>query len=84
MNSIPTKQKSPAHQYQMTTFVNFVGEARPPFDGIIQRLASLNCGDQAHKRAPAIVSVDIPSGWHVDEGEIDGQGIKPDMLVCVS
>lgn len=56
---------------------------QPPFDGIIQSLASLNRHDHTHKRSPAIVSVDIPSGWNVDEGDVDGQGIKPDMLVCI-
>ncbi|RWR92479.1 pyridoxine/pyridoxamine 5'-phosphate oxidase 1, chloroplastic isoform X1 [Cinnamomum micranthum f. kanehirae] len=60
------------------------GEPRRPFDGIIQRLASLNCHDHTHKRSPAIVSVDIPSGWNVDEGDVGGQGIKPDMLVSLT
>lgn len=31
---------------------------------------------------PAIISVDIPSGWHVEEGDVSGEGINPDMLVC--
>lgn len=35
-----------------------------------------------HKKSPAIVSVDIPSGWHVEEGDLSSEGIKPDMLVC--
>ncbi|XXG86501.1 hypothetical protein AAC387_Pa11g1384 [Persea americana] len=60
------------------------GEPRRPLDGIIQWLASLNCHDQTHKRSPAIVSVDIPSGWNVDEGDIGGQGIKPDTLVSLT
>lgn len=38
--------------------------------------------DQIDKKRPFIVSVDIPSGWHVEEGDVDGTGIKPDMLVC--
>lgn len=37
---------------------------------------------QARQKPPVIVSIDIPSGWHVEEGDIDGEGIKPDMLVC--
>ncbi|KAF4378325.1 hypothetical protein G4B88_015896 [Cannabis sativa] len=36
------------------------------------------------KKTPAIVSVDIPSGWHVEEGDIGGEGIKPDMLVSLT
>ena len=39
--------------------------------------------DQVNKKKLVIVSVDIPSGWHVEEGDVDGEGIKPDMLVMV-
>lgn len=34
--------------------------------------------------SPVIVSVDIPSGWHVEDGDVSGEGIKPDMLVMFS
>jgi NAD(P)H-hydrate repair Nnr-like enzyme with NAD(P)H-hydrate epimerase domain len=44
-------------------------------------LVSLSDIQNPDKR-PAIVSIDIPSGWHVEEGDVDG-GIKPDMLVSV-
>lgn len=56
------------------------GTPRPPFDELINRLVSLSAIDNSAKR-PAIVSVDIPSGWHVEEGDINGGGFKPDMLV---
>ena len=60
-----------------------IGCPRPPFDDLIQRLVSLHGIDNAPKRKPAIISVDIPSGWHVEEGDVYGDGIKPDMLVSI-
>lgn len=61
--------------------MNPSGAPRPPFDNLIQRLVSLHRGDTAGRKSPVIVSVDIPSGWHVQEGDVSGEGIKPDMLV---
>lgn len=60
-----------------------VGSPRPPFDDLIQRLVSLHGTNNAPKRKPAIISVDIPSGWHVEEGDVNSDGIKPDMLVSI-
>ncbi|KAG6488121.1 hypothetical protein ZIOFF_056879 [Zingiber officinale] len=31
--------------------------------------------------AVVVVSIDIPSGWHVEEGDITSEGREPDMLV---
>ncbi|CAG7881429.1 unnamed protein product [Brassica rapa] len=56
---------------------SFHGAPRPPFDDIIRRLQTL-------QKRPVIVSVDIPSGWHVEEGDHEGGGIKPDMLVSLT
>ncbi|KAJ7958949.1 NAD(P)H-hydrate epimerase [Quillaja saponaria] len=62
----------------------FHGAPRPPFDNLIGRLVCLhNYGDRGQK-SPVIVSVDIPSGWHVEEGDVSGEGIKPDMLVSLT
>ncbi|GAB2271392.1 Pyridoxine/pyridoxamine 5'-phosphate oxidase 1, chloroplastic [Dionaea muscipula] len=63
---------------------SFHGNPRPPFDDLIQRLVELHSYDQAHEKSPVIVSVDIPSAWHVEEGDIGGEGIKPDMLVSLT
>ncbi|XP_050252214.1 pyridoxine/pyridoxamine 5'-phosphate oxidase 1, chloroplastic isoform X2 [Quercus robur] len=63
---------------------SFHGTPRPPFDDLIQRLVSLQDHDQTHQKSPVIVSIDIPSGWHVEEGDIGGEGIKPDMLVSLT
>ncbi|GFZ10250.1 hypothetical protein Acr_21g0008490 [Actinidia rufa] len=53
---------------------------RPPFDDLIQRLLSLQIHDRLHQESPVVVSIDIPSGWHVEEGDINRGGLKPDML----
>lgn len=62
---------------------NRPGSPRPPFDDLIQRLVSLSNHNQIGQKRPVIVSVDIPSGWHVEEGDVNGTGIKPDLLVCL-
>ncbi|GMY07002.1 pyridoxine/pyridoxamine 5'-phosphate oxidase 1, chloroplastic isoform X1 [Fagus crenata] len=63
---------------------SFHGTPRPPFDDLIQRLVSLRDSDQTRQKSPVIVSVDIPSGWHVEEGDVGGEGIKPGMLVSLT
>ncbi|KAK2992091.1 hypothetical protein RJ640_023474 [Escallonia rubra] len=63
---------------------SFSGTPRPPFDELIRRLLSLGNHDKTQKESPIIVSVDIPSGWHVEEGDTTGEGIKPDMLVSLT
>jgi NAD(P)H-hydrate repair Nnr-like enzyme with NAD(P)H-hydrate epimerase domain len=65
-----------------SSFLIPLGTPRPPFDDLIQRLVSLRDYDQTRQKSPVIVSVDIPSGWHVEEGDVGGEGIKPGMLVC--
>ncbi|CAN6480254.1 unnamed protein product [Victoria cruziana] len=62
---------------------SFHGEPRPPFDILIQRLIDLKNVDYGRKMPP-IVSIDIPSAWHVDDGDLSGRGIKPDMLVSLT
>ena len=59
---------------------NTSGSPRPPFDNLIQKLVCVNKYDQTREKSSVIVSVDIPSGWHVERGG-GVEGIKPDMLV---
>lgn len=33
---------------------------------------------------PTIASVDCPSGWHVDNGDESGDGLRPDMLISLT
>ncbi|KAK1278895.1 hypothetical protein QJS04_geneDACA019645 [Acorus gramineus] len=63
---------------------SFHGTPRPPFDDLIQRLIYLRGLISPSQKSPVIVSVDIPSGWHVEEGDINEEGIKPDMLVSLT
>ncbi|KAK4437157.1 Pyridoxine/pyridoxamine 5'-phosphate oxidase 1, chloroplastic [Sesamum alatum] len=64
---------------------SFQGNPRPPFDDLITSLASLSAHYyHEHEKSPVIVSVDIPSGWHVEDGDRSGDGIKPDMLVSLT
>ncbi|KAG7612461.1 Pyridoxine 5'-phosphate oxidase dimerization C-terminal [Arabidopsis suecica] len=63
---------------------SFHGAPRPPFDDLIRRLVSLQNYEQTLQKHPVIVSVDIPSGWHVEEGDHEDGGIKPDMLVSLT
>jgi len=52
---------------------SFKGPIRSPFDMIIQKLCSCT---------KPIASIDIPSGWDVDNGKI-GEGIEPDTLISL-
>lgn len=63
---------------------SFNGMPRPPFDGLMHGLVSARKHDQMFQRSPVIVSVDIPSGWHVEKGDVNSEGIKPDMLVSLT
>ncbi|WOG98887.1 hypothetical protein DCAR_0418233 [Daucus carota subsp. sativus] len=59
---------------------SFHGTPRPPFDELIQRLVHQRIISQGSP----VISIDIPSGWHVEDGDISGEGIKPDMLVSLT
>ncbi|KAL0318392.1 UNVERIFIED_CONTAM: Pyridoxine/pyridoxamine 5'-phosphate oxidase 1, chloroplastic [Sesamum angustifolium] len=63
---------------------SFHGSPRPPFDDLIRRMVALGTPNEKNKKSPVIVSVDIPSGWHVEEGDVSGEGIKPDMVVSLT
>lgn len=52
---------------------SFRGDVRPPFDTIIDMLRSVSV---------PIASVDIPSGWNVENG--NSNGIKPDVLISLT
>lgn len=63
---------------------SFHGTPRSPFDDLIQRLVSLSILEGTTGKSVPIVSVDIPSGWHVEQGDINGEGLKPNMLVSLT
>lgn len=62
----------------------FPGNPRSPFDSLIRRLVSIRNQQLTHEKAAVIISVDIPSGWHVEEGDVCDEGIEPDMLVSLT
>lgn len=56
---------------------SFKGQPRPPFASMLQAL-------QAASPAVKLVSVDIPSGWDVEKGDVSGHGLRPDVLVSLT
>lgn len=54
---------------------SFKGPIRAPFDSALPLLTS--------SKLP-IVSVDIPSGWDVEEGNVEGVGLEPNVLVSLT
>ncbi|KAH9274401.1 hypothetical protein BASA83_003031 [Batrachochytrium salamandrivorans] len=53
----------------------FSGDIRPPFDSILRSLKASTL---------PIVSIDIPSGWDVEKGNISNLGLDPEMLVSLT
>ena len=60
---------------------SFKGPPRPPFDAI---LAALAPSAARGRGLPPIASVDVPSGWHVEDGDVGGAGLRPDLLVSLT
>ncbi|CAM8982202.1 unnamed protein product [Rhodiola kirilowii] len=58
---------------------SFHGAPRAPFDQLIRHVA-----DWRNHKHHVVVSVDIPSGWDVEQGDIGGDGLRPDMLVSLT
>ncbi|CAG8767928.1 17202_t:CDS:2, partial [Cetraspora pellucida] len=54
---------------------SFSGEIRAPFDQVIQMLKETNL---------PIASIDIPSAWDVEKGNINGRGFTPAMLISLT
>jgi len=54
---------------------SFTGEVRPPFDKLLERLNQT--------RLP-IASIDIPSGWDVEKGDVSGNGLNPEFLISLT
>ena len=54
---------------------SFKGPVRAPFDAALRLLSE--------SKLP-IVSVDIPSGWDVERGNVEGVGLDSDILVSLT
>lgn len=63
---------------------SFHGIPRPPFDSLLRKLVIPNGTIAEEVGVPPVVSVDIPSGWHVENGDTEGTGLQPDMLVSLT
>ena len=69
---------------------SFKGAPRPPFDDIIailnrdQALPSSSSLASSSSPGLRILSVDIPSGWDVEAGDLTGKGLRPDVLVSLT
>ena len=57
---------------------SFSGEPRAPFDEILAIIK-----DPANEPPPTL-SIDVPSGWDVDQGDTTGSGLRPETLVSLT
>jgi len=51
------------------------GGIRAPYDVILAKIV---------KSDVAVASVDVPSGWHVEDGDIHKIGLSPEMLISLT
>eukprot|EP00934_Nitzschia_sp_Nitz4_P007078 Nitzschia sp. Nitz4//scaffold17_size182527//58748//60533//NITZ4_001844-RA/size182527-snap-gene-0.291-mRNA-1//-1//CDS//3329539310//7068//frame0 len=58
---------------------SFHGSPREPFQTILQQIMQA----QQLFKIP-VISVDVPSGWNVDEGDVLQSGFEPDVLVSLT
>ena len=54
---------------------SFKGSIRAPFDTVVRDLKASSL---------PILSIDIPSGWHVEDGNVSGEGLEPDALISLT
>ncbi|KAI9199723.1 YjeF N-terminal domain-containing protein [Polychytrium aggregatum] len=54
---------------------SFSGEIREPFASIIRTIKSASL---------PVASIDIPSGWDVENGNIGGDGLEPELLISLT
>ena len=58
---------------------SFAGTPREPFGTILNQIMAT----QKDHSTP-VLSVDVPSGWSVNEGDVNGIGFEPDILVSLT
>mmetsp|Transcript_20937 Transcript_20937/g.49728 ORF Transcript_20937/g.49728 Transcript_20937/m.49728 type:complete len:634 (-) Transcript_20937:237-2138(-) len=68
---------------------SFHGEPREPFAAMLQQVMAAQKQQQQQNPepkngSPVVVSVDVPSGWNVDEGDVNKSGFVPDVLVSLT
>jgi len=57
---------------------SFHGEPREPFATALKQMM------EAQKAGVPVISVDVPSGWNVDEGDVTNTGFVPEVLVSLT
>jgi pyridoxal 5'-phosphate synthase / NAD(P)H-hydrate epimerase len=55
---------------------SFHGSIRSPFDSVVKSLCALS--------STKVVSIDVPSGWNVEQGDSSDNGLRPDMLISLT
>lgn len=54
---------------------SYVGPPRPTIKPILEIMA---------KTEVPVASIDVPSGWHVEDGDVEGLGLMPDTLISLT
>ncbi len=62
---------------------SFQGVPREPFATILNDMMTMQKQQQKSSKTK-IISVDVPSGWHVDEGDINKSNFIPDALISLT
>jgi NAD(P)H-hydrate epimerase len=62
---------------------SFHGEPREPFATMLQQVMEAQRSSD-NTNPPVVISVDVPSGWNVDEGDVNNSGFVPDVLVSLT
>jgi len=67
---------------------SFKGEPREPFASAIKAMVEAqienSLKNSTDKKRNMIISVDVPSGWNVNEGDVMNIGFEPDVLVSLT
>lgn len=63
---------------------SFKGAPRSPFDSLIAAMAKTTEESMSGIKKCKVVSVDVPSGWNVEEGDVSGIGFTPNMLISLT
>ena len=58
---------------------SFKGPPREPLASCLNSIMSMQ-----KEFSTKVISVDVPSGWNVNEGDVDGMGFVPDVLVSLT
>jgi len=88
--STSTEGSSPHHYDAIVDAIfgfSFKGTPREPFAEAIQSMIQVQKEQVKRKdneERTIIISVDVPSGWNVNEGDVMNMGFQPDVLVSLT